>query len=50
MHDHSGTTARIQVSVKIISQPIAFDLFQLLDERQAKKLQRKEAYLSLYWP
>lgn len=34
IHDHAGTTAQIQ----------------LVDERQMKKLQRKEAYLSLYWP
>ncbi|CAF0824043.1 unnamed protein product [Rotaria sordida] len=34
MHEHSGTSARIQ----------------LVDDRIMKKLQRKEAYLSLYWP
>ncbi|CAF4143624.1 unnamed protein product [Rotaria magnacalcarata] len=34
MHQHAGTAARIQ----------------LVDDRIMKKLQRKEAYLSLYWP
>ncbi|CAF1152166.1 unnamed protein product [Adineta steineri] len=34
IHEHGGTTARVQ----------------LVDDRRVKKLQRKEAYLSLYWP
>ena len=34
MHIHEGTTAKIQK----------------MSERDIKKLQRKESYLSLYWP
>ncbi|CAF0771313.1 unnamed protein product [Adineta ricciae] len=34
VHEHGGTTAKVQ----------------LVDDRLIKKLQRKEAYLSLYWP
>ncbi|CAF3441170.1 unnamed protein product [Rotaria socialis] len=34
VHEHAGTSAKIQ----------------LVDDKVTKKLQRKEAYLSLYWP
>ncbi|CAF4184196.1 unnamed protein product, partial [Rotaria magnacalcarata] len=34
VHEHAGTSAKIQ----------------LVGDKVTKKLQRKEAYLSLYWP
>ena len=52
IHDHLGTSAKIQVSAHVVFDRVSEKRLchlQLTDDRSTKKLQRKEAYLSLYW-